>query len=98
MRIAIATDAWHPQINGVVRTLEMTVQQLRARGHEVCMISPEQFRTVPCPGYGEIRLAVAPRFGLRKKLTDVREDADVIESVYGVGYRLLESANDSTAG
>lgn len=68
MRIAIATDAWRPQINGVVRTLEMTVKLLRERGHEVKVISPDQFRTVPCPGYGEIRLAVAPRFGLRKAI------------------------------
>lgn len=86
MRIAIATDAWHPQINGVVRTLEMTVQQLRARGHEVCMISPEQFRTVPCPGYGEIRLAVAPRFGLRKKLTDFSPDIVHISTEGPIGW------------
>ena len=68
MRIAIATDAWLPQVNGVVRTLTMTVAQLRERGHEVDLITPDQFITMPMPGYSEIRLAVAPRLGTRKRL------------------------------
>jgi glycosyltransferase involved in cell wall biosynthesis len=74
MKIAIATDAWAPQVNGVVRTLEMTVKLLRTRGHDVIVISPDQFRTVPCPGYGEIRLALAPRFGLRRTLAEFAPD------------------------
>ena len=86
MRIAIATDAWRPQINGVVRTLEMTVQLLRARSHEVCVMSPDQFRTLPCPGYGEIRLAVAPRFGLRKKLADFAPDIVHISTEGPIGW------------
>lgn len=86
MRIAIATDAWRPQINGVVRTLEMTVKMLRARGHEVCVMSPDQFRTLPCPGYGEIRLAVAPRFGLRKKLADFAPDIVHISTEGPIGW------------
>ena len=68
MKIVIATDAWLPQVNGVVRTLEMTVKLLRERGHDVTVISPDQFRTIPCPGYGEIRLAIAPRVGMRRAL------------------------------
>jgi glycosyltransferase involved in cell wall biosynthesis len=86
MRIAIATDAWHPQINGVVRTLEMTVKMLRERGHEVKVISPDQFRTVPCPGYGEIRLAVAPRFGLRKTLAGFAPDIVHISTEGPIGW------------
>lgn len=86
MRIAIATDAWAPQVNGVVRTLEMTVKLLRARGHEVVVISPDQFRTVPCPGYGEIRLAVAPRFGLRKTLTEFAPDIIHISTEGPIGW------------
>ena len=62
MRIAICTDAWHPQVNGVVRSLAMTVHQLTQRGHAVELITPDQFRTLPLPGYSEIRLALAPRF------------------------------------
>ncbi len=60
MRIALISDAWVPQVNGVVRTLQATVAELRARGHQVDTFTPDQFRTVPCPGYPEIRLAMAP--------------------------------------
>ena len=49
MKIAIVTDAWFPQINGVVRTLTKTREGLEALGHDVMMITPEAFRTVPCP-------------------------------------------------
>lgn len=58
MKIAIATDAWHPQVNGVVRSLATTADCLRARGHEVTVIEPGLFATIPCPTYPEIRLAV----------------------------------------
>ena len=68
MRIAIATDAWYPQVNGVVRTLGATVAELDRRGYEVELITPQRFMTVPLPGYSSIRLAMAPRFGVRKML------------------------------
>jgi len=58
MRILIATDAWEPQVNGVVRTLTRTIAELRAMGHEIEVISPDQFPTLPMPTYPEIRLAV----------------------------------------
>ncbi len=58
MKIAIATDAWHPQVNGVVRSLAATVDQLQRRGHDVLIIEPGLFRTIPCPTYPEIRLAL----------------------------------------
>jgi glycosyltransferase involved in cell wall biosynthesis len=58
MRIALVSDAWRPQVNGVVRTLETTVGVLRARGHVVETITPDAFRTVACPSYPEIRLAL----------------------------------------
>jgi glycosyltransferase involved in cell wall biosynthesis len=58
MRILLATDAWEPQVNGVVRTLSRTVAECRAMGHEVLVLSPDQFKTVPCPTYPEIRLAL----------------------------------------
>jgi len=68
MKIAIATDAWEPQVNGVVRTLQMTVAQMRARGHEIEVITPDNFLTMPMPGYSEISLAIAPRAGMRRAL------------------------------
>jgi glycosyltransferase involved in cell wall biosynthesis len=58
MRILLATDAWEPQVNGVVRTLTRTVAECRAMGHDVEVIQPDLFKTVPCPTYPEIRLAL----------------------------------------
>ena len=58
MKIAIATDAWHPQVNGVVRSLATTVERLKRRGHDVLVVEPGLFRTIPCPTYPEIRLAL----------------------------------------
>lgn len=58
MRVLIVTDAWHPQINGVVRSLSRMVEEGRRLGHEVDVLGPDQFRTIPCPTYPEIRLAV----------------------------------------
>ncbi|MBI3506307.1 MAG: glycosyltransferase family 1 protein [Proteobacteria bacterium] len=59
MRIALVTDAWRPQVNGVVRTLTETKRELEAAGHTVEMIAPERFTTFPCPTYPEIRLSLA---------------------------------------
>lgn len=62
MRILIATDAWHPQVNGVVRTYERLQAQLTSLGVEVAFLTPDDFTTVPCPTYPEIRIAL-PRAG-----------------------------------
>ena len=58
MRILLATDAWEPQVNGVVRTLTKVMAELRAMGHEVDVVSPDQFPTFPLPTYPEIKLAI----------------------------------------
>lgn len=60
MRIAIVTDAWRPQVNGVVRTYEQTLLELEAMGHEVCMVTPQGLPSVPCPSYPEIPIALFP--------------------------------------
>ncbi len=58
MKILLVTDAWHPQINGVVRTLDQTVSNLRRRGHQVEVIAPsDDYFTLPLPTYPDIRLA-----------------------------------------
>jgi len=59
MRIAIVTDAWHPQVNGVVRSLQAIVAELATLGHQPVVISPDLFGSVPCPTYPDIRLALA---------------------------------------
>ncbi len=68
MKLALATDAWLPQVNGVVRSLCATLEELTRRGHSVETVTPDKFLTVPLPGYSEIRLAMAPRFGVRRML------------------------------
>lgn len=86
MRIAIATDAWFPQINGVVRSISTTVSILLDRGYEVDLITPDQFVTVPMPGYSEIRLAVAPRFGARRALKAFQPDVVHIVTEGPIGW------------
>jgi glycosyltransferase involved in cell wall biosynthesis len=86
MRIAIATDAWFPQINGVVRTLSATINALLERDFDVELITPDQFLTVPMPGYREIRLAVAPRFGARRALRAFKPDVVHISTEGPIGW------------
>lgn len=59
MHVLIVTDAWHPQTNGVVRTLENVATAARDLGAEVSFLTPEPFRTFPLPSYPEIRIAVS---------------------------------------
>lgn len=75
MRILIVTDAWAPQINGVVRTYTRLREELLARGHRVEVISPDLFRTVPCPGYPEIRLAVGAGRRIARRIKAFQPDA-----------------------
>jgi glycosyltransferase involved in cell wall biosynthesis len=86
MRIAIATDAWFPQVNGVVRTLAATVEELERRDYEVALVSPDNFLTLPMPGYASIRLAVAPRFGVRRTLDDFAPDIVHISTEGPIGW------------
>ena len=74
-RIAIITDAWHPQVNGVVRTLDTIITILRGRGHEVLVIAPDQFRSMPCPTYPEIRLAFVWPARIGAMLSEFAPDA-----------------------
>ena len=75
MRIVIASDAWRPQINGVVTTLEATAHELTARGHEVRIISTQGLLTLACPSYPEIRLAVWPGSHVARELKAFRPHA-----------------------
>ncbi len=74
MRILIATDAWSPQVNGVVRTLKATVERLRDAGEEVEVVEPGQFRTMPCPTYPEIRLSWRPYRALLQRVNAFSPD------------------------
>ncbi len=74
MRFLLATDAWHPQINGVVRTLTHLVAELRRAGHEVLVVSPADFRTLPCPTYPEIRLSLTTPRRLARRIRSFAPD------------------------
>ncbi len=67
MNIVLVSDAWTPQVNGVVTTLRTVSNQLEVLGHSVYVVSPDQFKTIPCPTYPEIRLALNPG----KKISDL---------------------------
>lgn len=58
-KITIVTDAWRPQVNGVVRSIEYTIAELTRMNVEVALVTPQMFSSVPCPTYPEIRLAFA---------------------------------------
>ena len=75
MKIAIVTDAWSPQINGVVTTLVDLRQRLMAFGHEIVVVEPSTFRRIRCPGYPEIELAWRPQAVVDRMLDDARPDA-----------------------
>lgn len=75
MRILIVSDAWLPQINGVVRTYQRMTTMLLERGYTVDVIGPDRFRTVPCPTYPEIRLAIDAWYRLSGKIEAFAPDA-----------------------
>jgi glycosyltransferase involved in cell wall biosynthesis len=75
MQILIVTDAWLPQINGVVVTLQNTVRELEGMGHRVRLLTPLAFRTVPLPTYPEIRLAVRPLQEVARMIDELDPDA-----------------------
>jgi glycosyltransferase involved in cell wall biosynthesis len=75
MRILIVTDAWDPQVNGVVRTLKQTAIELELAGHKVSFLTPQDFRSVPCPTYPEIRLALFPRQRVAQTIDKLAPDA-----------------------
>lgn len=68
--ILIVTDAWTPQVNGVVRSLESVVGELTAMGVRVEILSPSEFPTIPCPSYPEIRLSLTHRPAVRKRILE----------------------------
>lgn len=75
MRIMIVTDAWLPQTNGVVNTLRQTAAGLEKLGHEVRLVTPQDFRTVPCPTYPEIRVALFPYRKMAASIRDFQPEA-----------------------
>ena len=89
MRILIATDAWEPQVNGVVRSLQHTAAALSALGCTTEFVTPAQFRTLALPSYPEIRVALASASRVETMMGDGRFDAIhiTIEGPIGMAAR-----------
>ena len=86
MKIALITDAWQPQVNGVVTTLVELVRELEEAGHTLEVIHPGLFNTRPCPGYAGIDLAVAPKRVLTQKLDAFAPEAIHIATEGPLGW------------
>jgi len=86
MRVLVATDAWHPQVNGVVRTYERLAEEARKLNHEILFLEPGAFRTLPCPTYPEIRLALIGPRAVRKQIADCQPDHIHIATEGPIGF------------
>jgi glycosyltransferase involved in cell wall biosynthesis len=86
MRIALITDAWSPQVNGVVRTLTRTVKLLEEQGHELLLITPELFRTFPMPTYPEIPVSFLPGRKVKRLLDEFQPEAIHIATEGTIGW------------
>ncbi len=82
----MVTDAWYPQVNGVVRTIATVRDEIRKLGHTVEVIGPEHFRTVPMPTYPEIRLAIAAGRKLTRMIAAMDPDAIHIATEGPLGH------------
>jgi glycosyltransferase involved in cell wall biosynthesis len=86
MKILVATDAWHPQVNGVVRTLGHVAREARALGAELEFLAPSEFWTLPMPSYPEIRLALPGPGDVERRLDRMRPDAIHIATEGPLGH------------
>jgi glycosyltransferase involved in cell wall biosynthesis len=75
MRILVATDAWHPQVNGVVRTLTMMAEAAKALGVDVSFLTPQSFRTFAMPSYPDLRVALPYQAKIARLIADARPDS-----------------------
>ena len=87
MKILIATDAWHPQINGVVRSLQQMSTELTKMGIEVRFITPQMYKTVPLPSYPEIRLSLVSQKSIAKHIADFAPDHIHIATEGPIGFQ-----------
>ncbi|MGH6941716.1 glycosyltransferase family 4 protein [Hypericibacter sp.] len=75
LRILAVTDLWHPTVNGTVRMIEQIDRQLEIMGHEVVVIGPRRFQTIPFPGDSEVIVALSPEKTIGPMMLAARPDA-----------------------
>ncbi len=86
MKILIATDAWEPQVNGVVRTLGHVAREAKAFGTDIAFLSPALYWTLPMPGYPEIRLALPTPGDIERRLDTAHADAIHVATEGPIGH------------
>lgn len=86
MRVLIATDAWHPQVNGVVRTLTSLDRSARALGADIAFLTPEGFPSFPLPSYPDLRLAIPNRREIARRIEAARPDAIHVATEGPIGH------------
>ncbi|MEL7048312.1 MAG: glycosyltransferase, partial [Pseudomonadota bacterium] len=89
MRILVATDAWRPQVNGVVRTYERLSEEMASLDAEISFLTPSEFHTVPCPTYPEIRLSLPGYRYLVSRINEIQPDAIHIATEGPIGIMTL---------
>src|SRR5258708_19989009 len=75
MHILVATDAWHPQVNGVVRSLTMMAEAAKGFGVEVGFLTPQSFRTFALPSYRDVRVALPYQAKIARLIREARPDS-----------------------
>src|SRR6201747_2327305 len=86
MRILVATDAWHPQVNGVVRTLTMMAGAAKALGSDVSFLTPQSFRTFAMPSYRDLRIALPGAAKIARLIAEARPDSIHIATEGPIGF------------
>jgi len=86
MRVLVATDAWHPQVNGVVRTLTSLARTAKGLGVDIQFLSPDGFRTFPLPTYPGLRLAWPTRARIARRIEGHNPDAIHIATEGPIGH------------
>lgn len=86
MRILVATDAWHPQVNGVVRTLTTMAEAAKGLGGDVSFLTPQSFRTVALPSYADLRVALPGRRKIAELIVEARPDNIHIATEGPIGF------------
>ena len=92
MKVLIATDAWKPQVNGVVATLGHLAEEAAGLGAEIEFVTPAEFRTVPLPNYPEVRLSLLPPGAMERRLDAIKPDAIHIATEGPIGSAMRRLA------
>ena len=97
MRILIATDAWHPQVNGVVRTLTSLANSAFGLGEEILFLTPEGFPSMGVPTYPGLRIALPNRGEISRRIEAVSPDAIHIATEGPIGWAVRARTLDGSA-